>query len=94
VRLESLTQDVRYAVRGIRRAPLFATSVAATIGLGLGVLCSALTILNAYFLTPVNLPDARELYGLSWDTEKISRHRFRLEDFEAAGDHGPHHPPV
>jgi predicted permease len=85
VRLESLTQDVRYAVRGIRRAPLFATSVAATIGLGLGVLCSALTILNAYFLTPVNLPDARELYGLSWDTEKISRHRFRLEDFEAAG---------
>lgn len=84
MRLESLLLDVRYALRGIRRSPLFATSVAATIGLGLGVLCSAFTIVNAYFLTPVNLPDARALYGLSWDTESVRRQRFRLADFEAA----------
>jgi putative ABC transport system permease protein len=86
VRLESLVMDVRYALRGIRRSPLFAANVAATIGLGLGVLCSAVTIVNAYVLTPVDLPGARALYGLSWDTATVRRHRFRLADFEAASD--------
>ena len=45
---ESLAQDVRYAWRGARRSPLFAVSVAGTIGIGLGVLCSWFTIVNAY----------------------------------------------
>jgi putative ABC transport system permease protein len=84
MRLETLTMDVRYALRGIRRAPLFSANVAATIGLGLGVLCSALTILNAYVLRPINLPDPEALYALSWDTATVQRHPFRLSDFEAA----------
>lgn len=40
----------------MRRSPLFAASVATTIGLGVGVLASAFTILNAYVLRPVDLP--------------------------------------
>jgi predicted permease len=80
---ESLILDIRYALRGIRRSPLFAGSVAATIGLGLGILCSGFTILNGYFLRPIDLPDARSLYGLSWDTNTVSRHGFRLSDVEA-----------
>ena len=55
--LDNLKMDVRYALRGIRRAPLFSASVAATIGLGLGVVCSAFTILNAYVLRTINLPN-------------------------------------
>src|SRR6185369_7008063 len=51
--IDSLFQDVRYACRGMRRSPLFAASVAATIGLGLGVFTSAFTIFNAYVLRPV-----------------------------------------
>ena len=68
MRLELQVLDIRYALRGIRRSPLFAASVAATIGLGLGVLCSAFTILNAYVLAPIDLPNAQALYKLSWDT--------------------------
>ena len=89
MRVESMILDVRYALRGLRRSPLFAASVAATIGLGLGVLCSAFTIVNAYVLTPVDLPDARALYGLSWDTDTVRRQRFRLADFEAASESTP-----
>jgi len=85
VRLDSLILDVRYALRGIRRSPLFSASVAATIGLGLGVLCSALTILNAYVLRPINLPDPEALYQLNWDTATVQSHGFGLSDFEAAG---------
>ena len=85
MRLDSLILDVRYALRGIRRSPLFSASVAATIGLGLGVLCSALTILNAYVLRPINLPDPEALYQLNWDTATVQSHGFGLSDFEAAG---------
>ena len=81
---DSLIRDIRYAVRGIRRSPLFAFSVAATIGLGLGILCSAFTILNAYFLRPIDLPDPHALFELSWDTATVTRHRFNHADFEDA----------
>jgi predicted permease len=84
MRLDNLKMDVRYALRGIRRAPLFSASVAATIGLGLGVLCSAFTILDAYVLRPINLPDPHALYTLNWDTATVRSHGFRLSDFEAA----------
>jgi len=87
--VESLLLDIRYALRGIRRSPLFAGSAAATIGLGLGILCSGFTILNGYFLRPIDLPDARSLYGLSWDTKTVSRHGFRLSDVEALRDDAP-----
>ena len=80
---ESTVGDIRYAIRGMRRSPLFAFSAAATIGLGLGVLCSAVTIVNAYILKPIDLPGARSLYGLSWDTATTRRHRFRRADVEA-----------
>jgi predicted permease len=87
--LDNLKMDVRYALRGIRRAPLFSASVAATIGLGLGVLCSAFTILNAYVLKTINLPDPEALYFLDWDTATARNHGFRLSDFEAATRESP-----
>jgi predicted permease len=87
--LDNLKMDVRYALRGIRRAPLFSASVAATIGLGLGVVCSAFTILNAYVLRTINLPDPETLYALGWDTATAPSHGFRLSDFEAATRESP-----
>jgi predicted permease len=87
--LESLIHDVLYAVRGIRRSPLFAASVAGTIGLGLGILCSAFTIVNAYLLKPIDLPNPRQLYALSWDSAGTRYHEFRLADFTAMSDANP-----
>jgi putative ABC transport system permease protein len=86
---ESLVQDIRYALRGMRRSPLFAASVAGTIGIGLGILCSAFTIVNAYLLKAVNLPQPRELYGLSWDTATVQRQGFTLADFDGVADDNP-----
>jgi macrolide transport system ATP-binding/permease protein len=80
---DSLIQDVRYALRTLRRAPLFAATVAVTMGLGLGLLGSAFTILNAYLLRPIDLPDARSLYSLSWNSETTRLQKFTLADYEA-----------
>ena len=87
--MESLFQDVKYALRAIRNAPLFAAGVAGTIGLGLGILCSAFTIVNAYLLKPIDLPNPHQLYALSWDTATRMRHGFRLADVEALTSSNP-----
>jgi predicted permease len=60
---------------------LFAASVAITIGVGLGILCSAFTVVNAYLFKSVNLPDPHDLYALSWDADGQSR-PFSLRDFD------------
>jgi len=86
--------DFRYALRSLRRSPLFAMSVTATIGIGLGVLCSGFTILNAYILKPIDLPEPHTLYELSWDTNTQRRHRFTLRDFEALRDSTRHFSPL
>ena len=86
---ESLAQDIRYAFRGVRRSPLFAASVAVTIGIGLGILCSAFTIVNAYLFKAVNLPEPQQLYDLSWDTDAQQRHPFSLRDFEVMTAESP-----
>src|SRR5436305_1129566 len=72
--VESLAQDVRYACRGARRSPLFAVSVAGTIGIGLGVLCAWFTIVNAYLFKAVRLPQPTELHSLSWDSSVHDRY--------------------
>jgi predicted permease len=88
--IDSIRQDVRYAYRTIRRSPLFAASVAATIGLGLGILCSGFTLVTSYLLRPVELPNAHELYALSWDTATTTRRRFSLADFDDIRERMPH----
>ena len=70
-------------MRTLRRAPLFAATVATTMGLGLGLAGSAFTLLNAYIFKPIDLPDPHALYALSWDSDTARRHRFRLADYEA-----------
>jgi putative ABC transport system permease protein len=62
--MEALWSDIRYGLRALRRAPLFAASVALTIGIGLGILCSVFTVFNAYVLRPFPVDDPYSLYEL------------------------------
>jgi predicted permease len=71
--MEALLSDIRYGVRGLRRSPLFAAAVALTIGIGLGILCSAFAVFNAYVLRPFPVHDPHSLYEFSRDT-KTARH--------------------
>jgi putative ABC transport system permease protein len=49
-RFEAAWRDVCYAVRGLRRAPVFAATVVLTVALGIGVNTAAFTVFNAYLL--------------------------------------------
>jgi predicted permease len=63
---EEVVQDVRYALRGLRRSPGFTLSIILTIGLGLGISTSAFTIFNAYVLRPFDVRDPYSLYAVQW----------------------------
>ncbi len=85
--IETLLQDIRYALRGFRRTPLFALSVVSTISLGLGWTIAVFTIFNAYVLRPPAVHDPESLNYLDW-TDRTGSHGFtwnQYENLRAAG---------
>lgn len=50
--LDMLQQDLRYALRGVRRTPAFTITVVITLGLGLGANAAMFTVLDTLYLRP------------------------------------------
>lgn len=69
--IESVSQDVRFALRGFRRTPGFALTVICTLALGLGMLATAFSVFNALVLRPFAVKDPYSLYTfLGWGETK------------------------
>jgi predicted permease len=62
--LDDLGADLRYALRGMRRSPGYATAVALTLGLGIGVNGMTAGYVNALLFRPIPAPNPEELVGL------------------------------
>ena len=60
-RLRTAWDDVRNAVRSLRRAPVFSSFSILTLGLGMGAATAAFGVLNQIELEPLPYPDARRL---------------------------------
>jgi putative ABC transport system permease protein len=59
--LERVLQDVRYALRQIRRAPGFAITVVTTLALGLGATVAMYTVVDRVLLRPLPYQNSGEL---------------------------------
>ncbi|HTJ24419.1 MAG TPA: ABC transporter permease, partial [Gemmatimonadaceae bacterium] len=62
--LEELFQDVRYAVRSLRRAPAFTIAAVATLALSVGATTSIFSVVNAVLLRGLPYPHADRIVAL------------------------------
>jgi predicted permease len=60
--IEALSQDLRYAVRSLRRAPVFALVVVITLGLGIGANTAMFTIADALLMKALPVKDPGRLF--------------------------------
>jgi predicted permease len=88
--LDSWKQDIRYALRGIRRSPGFALSVIGAIGLAIGLNTTMFTVFNAYVLRTFAVRDPYSLYGFTWYGKNGQGHHFRQHEVDSlARSHDP-----
>jgi predicted permease len=62
--LERVVQDIRYALRQVRRAPGFAIAVVTTLALGLGATAAMYTVVDRVLLRPLPYRDANSLVNI------------------------------
>ena len=62
--METLLQDLRFALRAFRRAPAFPLAAITTLALGIGATTAIFSTLNAVLLKPLPYPQAENLYGI------------------------------
>ncbi|MFA5908076.1 MAG: ADOP family duplicated permease [Vicinamibacterales bacterium] len=64
-RLDHCWQDIRFAVRQIRRAPAFALTAIAMSGLGVGALTAVFSFVNAVWFVPLPYPGVDRVLALA-----------------------------
>ena len=69
--LERLTQDFRYAIRSLRRAPIFATVAVLTLALGIGANTAMFTVVRGILLRPLPFRDPGALFVVSHAPEQL-----------------------
>ncbi|MEA2540221.1 MAG: hypothetical protein QOH35_1587 [Acidobacteriaceae bacterium] len=62
--LETTVQDIRYALRQLRKTPAFSVTVLLTLALGIGANAAIFTLLNAVLLKNLPVVDPAALYRL------------------------------
>src|SRR4026208_1244023 len=93
-------QDLRLALRSVRKQPGFTLTAAITLALGIGANTAIFSVINALILNPLNIADADRVVAL-WRTAKDKRDkgpasyldlqewRAQANGFEAIGGYKP-----
>lgn len=75
--LGDLAQDLRYALRGLRRQPGYAAAAVLTLTLAIGATTALFSVLNALLLRPLPYPEAGRMVQV-WEHKRTSNNRENL----------------
>lgn len=79
--LEPFIRDIRYALKGLAKSPVFSAVAILTLALGIGASMAVLTVVNPVLLRPLPFPDSGRLVALTATTPTRSRDSTSFPDF-------------
>src|SRR5690348_12264977 len=62
--METLLQDIRYALRTLRKTPALTVVVALTIAIGVGVNTATFSLVNGFLIRPMPVPQPQQIVAL------------------------------
>lgn len=74
--MTGLVQDLRYALRQLRKSPAFTISAMLTLAMAIGSNAVVFSVMNGLILRPLNVPQPESLYSLQRTSQKDYNHSY------------------